>query len=284
MKFYSDVNLPVATLVNPIKLTAPDLTVHGFEPSSTFLSTGAGLDTQAGVAAAVATLTGPNPIIVFDIEGGLDTRKSPQADVTARMNTLIQAAAWAKTANPNIRVGFYGLPFMDINVLSYYTIVQLRAEFSGWWTGMQPQIVQDFNAWQAACASLKPVYAVADVICPALYAPHNGSNSVYDLGDNDDIDYGIAWLPAAKWAIAKAKSYGKPVIPYLWPLSSELTYIPDAIWAKMVNFVVNSGVAGLIVHHDKSYRNETFSDNMGFLTPIREAAGKPPLPVWSNLE
>lgn len=275
MKWYDSINLPVPAYGNgqPPFVAKPDLSSFGFEPASTFLCTGENLDTEAHVAAHVASLTGPAPTIVFDIEGQTDIRVTPPADVTNRINFMLQRAAWAKAANPNVRVGFYGLPPFDTQALSYYTVAPVRSLFSPWWKGMKSQIDQAFTAWKAACDFLLPVYQASDIICPSLYATR--ITDIWDCGPNDYADNGVAWLPSAKLALAQAMGYHKPVVPFIAPMSRvELKYIPDQFWKDMVSFVKGSGADGCIVWYDKSFARETWSNDLRWfrdLTKIMNA-------------
>jgi hypothetical protein len=162
---------------------------------------------------------------VLDWEGvpynALRNKKNNVSDFQSSLSEYITALHIAKTTRPNIKWGYYGIPFAAFNNQD-----QLK--------NTNDQIDQ--------------VLKECDVLCPSLYEPY----PVSSIGKNADYSYVDGNV---KLAIQYGQKYNKQVLPFIWyrlnniklgyqliPVNEFNQHIKSILGVK----VNNKGIDGLI--------------------------------------
>jgi hypothetical protein len=128
-------------------------------------------------------------IAVLDWEGrahtALQFRKDEKLYQTA-LNGFLKALRLAKKTRPNVKWGYYGLPFRRIKGVGK---------------------VGDMAEWKKSCDNILPILKESDALYVSLY-------STYPVGEQQELAYAKADLDNA---VAYAKQLGgKPVYPIVW--------------------------------------------------------------------
>ena len=218
---------------------------------------------EASVRQQIATIsqTDPYPVIVFDIEVKqypFDIRFSTQALVNATIKYCTQLINWTKSANPNAKVGFYGVaPVQDYWTTNLYNSALSRADPI--WVAQLAGYQKNFLAWQNASAYMTPLIAQVDYLFPVFYTFYD----IYESAPNGPNYHG--WKDAALLAIAEARKYNKPIYPFIWPqfhpggAHKDYSYIPVDYWAKQLKFALRNA-DGVVLWGSGGFLHETWND------------------------
>lgn len=168
----------------------PDLVNLGIEPlrliyAGAFWDKGQPMDEPLeNKVRQVARTTRPGELVCIDIEHWPFLDRDKKFDEKT-IDKYIKVAQWFRKENPTVRLGFYALP----PVRNYHAVI---------WNTDGKEMPQ----WQAQNKQLDRLAKHVDVLFPSLYT------------FEDDAD---RWVRYAKWNIAEARRYGKPVYPFLMP-------------------------------------------------------------------
>ena len=138
----------------------------------------------------------PRWMFVVDIEHW--PTYGDEAVVAESIRKLALVVDTIKEVNPQVVTGIYGM----MPVRDYWTPVANGYD--------SPQ----FDAWAARNARLQELADHVDVIVPSLYTfyPDYDANGTPRLWERD------RWVQYATANLLQAQQYGKPVVPYVWPL------------------------------------------------------------------
>ena len=145
---------------------------------------------------------------VIDIEHWpIDIRHDDPAAVAETMAKFVQLIDWAKSERPDVQLGFYMMGPMreytlPVNIDNLREYLVDHPEFDADGARMAAYMVE-YAEWQAANDFLRPLIERVDFVVPSLYTFYNAP---------DD------WVAYAEANIAEARRYGKPVVPFIWPL------------------------------------------------------------------
>ena len=138
----------------------------------------------------------PRWLFVIDIEHW--STYGDEAVVSASIQKLVAVIDAIKAVNPQVVTGIYGV----MPVRDYWTPVSSGYD--------SPQ----FDAWAASNARLQELADHVDIIVPSVYTfyPDYNANGTPRLWERD------RWVQYATANLLQAQQYGKPVVPYIWPL------------------------------------------------------------------
>ena len=144
---------------------------------------------------------------VLDIEHWpVDIRSASEAEVRASVARFVEAINWAKDERPDIQVGFYGiLPLRDYwnsTAVEQYENRLIDGSIARDTAAGRAAAQAQVDGWRDANDFLAPLAEAVDVIFPSLYTFYEDQPG---------------WVDFAEASIAEAKTYGKPVVPFLWP-------------------------------------------------------------------
>jgi hypothetical protein len=175
-------------------------------------------DTRARLMAASVKATGAPIVLEWEAAAWDGTPEQVQAEMAIVLNRIKEM----RKANPNVKVGLYG-------VLPRKAVFQV----------LDPSRGAEKEAWKVRNDMLAPLAAAVDFIVPDLYM-HISLNQA-------------GWLQYATENVNEAKRYGKPVIPILWPrvhndgTAAPQPYIPGDQWRFMLDSVKAMNVSGIII-------------------------------------
>ncbi|MEK7068913.1 MAG: fibronectin type III domain-containing protein, partial [Patescibacteria group bacterium] len=206
--------------------------------------------TESMVRARVATATteDPGPFILFDIEDArypYDIRSTTTQAVDKTIAHMKNLIDWAHAENPNAKVCMYGALILDFSVNARHYLMNLRVADPAWATPVaRTSIINQYNALLAANDYLLPVIRKVDMFCPVFYSISQNYQAIV-AGTNPPglVNYDAGWREFVRFARQRARVYGKPLIPYIWPQYHDmmraplgLTYVPIDTWRKQVNY------------------------------------------------
>jgi hypothetical protein len=116
-----------------------------------------------------------------------------------------------------------------------------------------------FQEWRAANAHLAPLIRKIDYLFPSLYTN-------YEQFDSDTGTAEHGWRNSAEAILAEAKTYGKPVYPFVWPQFHEgagkraYEYLPIDFWKKELEFV-RANADGVVLWAWGGYLKERWDDD-----------------------
>ncbi len=223
---------------------------------------GVGPPDEGAVRATVAkaSLETAMPIIIFDIEYAqypFDIRHAAKADVDASIAYSKQLVSWARSANPYVRVGFYGVPFADYWTINLYSAALLHPN-DPWWKAHASEYKANFIAYQQANAYVASLMHDVDFVFPSTYTFYDTFNATGPSSDG--------WQPFAAGLITEARKYGKPVYPFLWPQfhpggsHKDYSYIPADYWQSELKFA-HDNADGMVIWGWGGYLHETWNPN-----------------------
>ena len=163
----------------------PNLSAFGFSP---IVGTGNLWDgnppqsyvSPTGIREAMAPFVGSNFHCYLDIENWPVFPASP-ADLASTVEKMTQVLAIARTSAPTVRLGFYGI----MPSVGYWPVLQQDASL---------------QQWRDTDTTMQPLAALVDDLYPSLYTFYNDPTG---------------WVTYARAAIAQARTFGKPVYPFL---------------------------------------------------------------------
>ena len=146
------------------------------------------------------TAEGGYKYVSIDIESWYDWRlKVPAEQVKLRLDSLFRAF---KAEIPDCRIGNYGVPVQNLNVLRFVCYA----------SGRKPEEVQD--RWMASSRVREPAGEVCDILLPSLYIYG------FDIGQwTEDLRTTMDYI--------RKRYPGKPVYVYVWPQCYDHKTNPD---------------------------------------------------------
>ena len=100
---------------------------------------------------------------------------------------------------------------------NYYDALHLTVARDPWWTANLSKYQQYYQAWQNANAYLAGLASLTDFIAPSFYI----TSTLYSQQMN-------SWAVQVSYAIPAARTYGKPVYPFIWPQwQGSVSYMPS---------------------------------------------------------
>jgi hypothetical protein len=162
---------------------------------------------ETGVLAAVDRLPAWSKTLYIDIEQW-PLFPAPVATRNASLDKLVRVAQLVRRERPELKFGFYGAP----PVCVYWPIMRHD---------------ESYRQWLTADRAIAPLAHGVDYVFPSLYTFY---------------DDRAGWLRFAAAQIEEARSYGKPVYPFLWyqyfdgnPMLSGHE-IPAEVWEEELRF------------------------------------------------
>lgn len=163
---------------------------------------------EEGVHAALRTVPPGTGALYLDVEAwpvlGQSAAKRAQ-----NIRQLLRVAELTRATLPRAQFGFYGLP----PAVTYWPLVEDRPA--------------EYADWLESNRLLEPLAAACDFVLPSLYTFYRDRRG---------------WLKYADATLSAARSYGKPVYPFLWfeyhdsnPLLRGLEVDTDA-WLEQLRF------------------------------------------------
>ena len=102
-----------------------------------------------------------------------------------------------------------------------------------WWDANRPGFKATYDAWRAANARLAAIAQYVDAVFPSLYTFYD----YYSAGA------AAGWVKYAQANIEEAKSYGKPVFPFIWMryhdsnATLKYQYLPAEFWRLQLDTI-----------------------------------------------
>ena len=161
-----------------------------------------------GVQRAVACCRGFGGVYYLDVEQWR-VFGQPDAVVDANVEKFIRMADAVRTAQPDLKFGFYGV----MPEIVYWPIVR--------------PVGDQLNAWRRGNRRTREIARHVDVIFPSLYTFYMDPDG---------------WETYARETLKEARTYGKPVYAFLWPEfhnSNKLLggqNVPREFWRKQLEF------------------------------------------------
>lgn len=153
-----------------------------------------------------------NPdVVAIDIEGWPFKTTMTATEITANINKFKKVISVFRRELPNTKIGFY-LVMPERNWLAP--------------CGDPKKVASRTKLWHDRNVKLQPLADAVDIIFPSLYAFYEDAKSE------------ACWPQYAAANIAEAKSFGKPVWPFLWmKYHTTGNLIPAAFWRKQLEVV-----------------------------------------------
>ena len=155
--------------------------------------------------ARVAAQTSGN-VLVLDIEHwSMNVNGVDQATANRSAERFAQIIDWCRDEVPTLKIGIYGeLPTGDVWASAQLGAIEDQyAATGGAWEMYKVADAANIHArWQAAGNFLRPLAAKVDYMFPSLYTFYSSQPS---------------WVRSAKAIIDQARTFGRPVIPFVWP-------------------------------------------------------------------
>jgi hypothetical protein len=153
-----------------------------------------------------------NPkLLIIDIETWKFTSSMTATQITATINKFKKVVDVFRRGLPNTKLGFY-LVMPERNWLAP--------------CGDPGKYASRMASWHERNLKLKPLAAVVDVIVPSLYTFYGDATSQ------------ACWPKYAAANIKEARTFGKPVIPFLWmKYQSTGLQIPSYFFRKQLDTV-----------------------------------------------
>ena len=196
----------------------------------------------------------PRVPLVLDIEHWKLQGDSPET--TANINKLIQVVKWIHEANPNVKVGFFGLmPISDAWLELHYA--QAEQDPS---TPNAAGLVKLYQGLQASNQNMRRLAQYVDFVCPVLYTfvSYGGGPTKYQA----------SWDTATINAIQEAEQYRKPIYAFVWPQFYEAkasngdnAFMPASFWQHELQLIRGSPAQGVIIWGSPTYRKAGWVDS-----------------------
>lgn len=212
------------------------------------------------------------PIISLDLEHRkFDIRTASTTDVDESIAYTVRLIDAAHDANPNSKVGVYGLPFRDYwTINNYYTAI--RHQNKSWWKAKLREFsIKYIELLRANDYVRKRLVNKVDYVFPSLYTFYDTYNS------NLATTTLHSWQTAAFGILAEARKYGKPVYPYLWPQfhnggpHKDFAYLPKDYWSNEIRFARHYA-DGMLIWGSSLYRNDSWDEKAEWWQAVLQLA------------